>query len=97
MKNERGFVYVLKLQGGNWYVGSTNNVESRMCEHFNGNGSLWTQRWPPCSVTEVIECPTGDPLPLERSKTAQLAMQFGWQKVMGSTVLPQWHTWLPWY
>ena len=84
-KGDRGFVYVLKLQGSpaNWYVGATNNVEARICEHFAGAGALWTQKHPPVSVVETLECPGGDPLPLERGKVAEYAMRYGWARVRG--------------
>ena len=69
-KGDRGYVYVLKLQGSHWYVGSTTNVEARSCEHFAGQGALWTQKHPPLSVVETLECPGGDPLPLEKAKAS---------------------------
>ena len=84
-KGDRGYVYVLKLQGSpaNWYVGATNNVEARICEHFAGTGALWTQKHPPVSVVETLECPGGDPLPLERAKLAEYSMRYGWTRVRG--------------
>ena len=86
MKTDRAFVYVLKLQGSpaNWYVGSTINIEARICEHWAGQGAQWTQKHPPIGVAEVIECLTGDPLPLERAKTAEMAMKYGWARVRGA-------------
>ena len=86
MKTDRAFVYVLKLQGSpaNWYVGSTINIEARICEHWAGQGAQWTQKHPPIGVVEVIECLTGDPLPLERAKTAEMAMKYGWARVRGA-------------
>ena len=86
MKTDRAFVYVLKLQGSpaNWYVGSTTNIEARICEHWAGQGAQWTQMHPPVGVAEVIECLTGDPLPLERAKTAEMAMKYGWTRVRGA-------------
>ena len=85
-KGDRGYVYVLKLQGSpaNWYVGSTTNVEARICEHYAGQGALWTQKHPPVSVVETLECPGGDPLPLERAKVAEYATKYGWARVRGA-------------
>lgn len=54
-----------------------------MCEHWAGQGTQWTQKHPPISVMEVIECPGGDPLPLERAKVAEMAMKHSWQRVRG--------------
>ena len=86
MKNDRAYVYVLRLQGSpaNWYIGSTTNIEARICEHWAGQGAQWTQKHPPIGVVEVIECLTGDPLPLERAKTAEMAMKYGWARVRGA-------------
>ena len=53
------FVYVLKLEGGGYYVGKSSNWRRRVQEHVDGCGSRWTQLHPPvrCSpVVEVKEC-----------------------------------------
>jgi predicted GIY-YIG superfamily endonuclease len=34
-------IYILKLQGGKYYVGKTNNIERRKQEHINGTASTW--------------------------------------------------------
>lgn len=36
-------IYVLKLNSNKWYVGKTNNINSRLKQHISGNGSSWTQ------------------------------------------------------
>ena len=48
------FIYVLKLEGGKYYVGKTNNPNIRVNNHFNSNGSVWTKKYKPLSVLEVI-------------------------------------------
>ena len=85
-KMSRAYVYVLRCQGSppNWYVGSSRNLEARLCEHFAGQGSAWTVKHPPISVTEVIECPDGDPLPLERGKVVELCFRYSWRQVRGA-------------
>lgn len=40
-------VYVLSLIRGRYYVGYTDNRERRLNEHFNGQGSACTQKYPP--------------------------------------------------
>lgn len=38
------FIYVLKLEGDNYYVGSTKNVAARLAQHRSGHdGSAWTR------------------------------------------------------
>ena len=52
------FVYVLELQGGNYYVGLTRNLPCRIYEHFSGDkntGALWTKKHPPLRVLSVQE------------------------------------------
>jgi predicted GIY-YIG superfamily endonuclease len=36
-------VYTLELDGGNYYVGFTDDIPKRMAEHFLGRGSRWTR------------------------------------------------------
>lgn len=51
---EATILYVLKLEQGKYYVGSTNNLDQRFAQHCNGNGSAWTQRYPPIEVQEEM-------------------------------------------
>jgi hypothetical protein len=48
------FIYILKLQGGKYYVGKTTNPSFRLDKHFNGDGSAWTRKYPPIKVVELI-------------------------------------------
>ena len=50
-----GFVYTLKLEAGRWYVGFTENLEQRVCQHFLGRGADWTRIWKPLSLFSVVE------------------------------------------
>lgn len=44
------YLYVLKLEHDKWYIGKTNNVESRYEQHVNGNGSAWTRLHKPIEL-----------------------------------------------
>lgn len=48
-RDSRYHVYVLECgtSGGKFYVGSTNNLERRMQEHFSGKGAAWTKIYKP--------------------------------------------------
>jgi len=48
--NHRVDVYVLKLESGKYYVGTTTNWEP---EHFAGNSSTWTKLYRPLELLEV--------------------------------------------
>ena len=49
------YIYVLRLNGGRYYVGKTGNVMRRYQEHLNGEGSAWTRKWEPRSLVESFE------------------------------------------
>lgn len=46
-------IYVLKLEDNCYYVGKSDNLQARLQDHFNGNGSAWTKRHPPIEVVET--------------------------------------------
>jgi len=48
-------IYILKLKGGNYYVGKTHNVEKRFKEHTSGYGSAWTKKYKPISIDKIIK------------------------------------------
>lgn len=49
-------IYVLKLEGGKFYVGKTNDLDRRWLEH-NGNtfGSVWTKIYNPKEIVENVQ------------------------------------------
>ena len=51
----RYFTYVLLLQQGKIYVGSTDNIYTRLADHFSGSPSsaLWVKEYGP--VVRVVE------------------------------------------
>lgn len=48
-------IYVLKLEGGKYYVGKSDNVMNRFQQHLNGNGSAWTRKYKPVSLEKIIK------------------------------------------
>lgn len=48
------FIYILELQQGKYYVGKTDNPLFRLDDHFNSNGSAWTNLYKPIQVLELI-------------------------------------------
>ena len=48
-------IYVLKLEGGRYYVGKTNNIHIRLKSHMSSNGSAWTRKYKPISVEHVYK------------------------------------------
>lgn len=52
-KQTPAYVYTLNLEGGRKYVGMTTNIKERINQHFSGEGSAWTQKYPPKSVQSI--------------------------------------------
>ena len=48
------YIYVLKLTNNKYYIGKTVNPVFRLDSHFDSNGSVWTSKYKPVSVIEII-------------------------------------------
>lgn len=48
-------IYILKLEQDKYYIGKTKNSDYRIQNHFNGNGSAWTNKYKPIETIKVIE------------------------------------------
>ena len=84
------FVYILLLQNNKYYVGRTNNFEFRFKEHFNHNGSVWTQKYNPIKLEDLIpQCDLFD----EDKITIKLMSKHGIDNVRGGSftqeILPE--------
>jgi hypothetical protein len=79
----RYFVYVLMLQHGKLYVGSTDNIYTRLADHFrcSSRSAVWVREYgPPVRVVEIIRnCAPED----EEYKYAEMADKFGFENVRG--------------
>lgn len=47
-------LYVLELRGGKYYVGKTDDVQQRVCEHFAGSGCAWTRLHHPLRLVRTL-------------------------------------------
>lgn len=75
-------IYILRLEGGNYYIGKSNDVMSRYQQHLNGNGSAWTRKHKPISVERVIEKAS----PFDEDKyTKEYMSKYGIDKVRGGS------------
>jgi predicted GIY-YIG superfamily endonuclease len=74
------YVYVWELEGGKYYVGWTENLSRRLDEHMNEEGSIWTKKYRPISVVEIVR---GDKQ-VEKMKTLQYMKEKGFENVRGS-------------
>jgi cellular nucleic acid-binding protein len=75
-------IYVLRLEGGKYYVGKTNDVMKRYQEHLNGKGSAWTKKYKPVSVVKTIK----NVSPFEEDKiTKEYMGKYGIENVRGGS------------
>lgn len=75
-------VYVLNLSDDKYYVGTSENVEQRIKQHFDGYGSSWTKKYKPIETVEVIDnCDKFD----EDKYTKQYMLKYGIDNVRGGT------------
>ena len=48
------FIYVLQLEQEKYYIGKTENPNFRIEQHFQSCGAVWTKKYNPISVIEII-------------------------------------------
>jgi hypothetical protein len=48
------YIYILKLENDKYYVGKTTNPDIRINSHLNSNGSLWTIKYKPLLIHQII-------------------------------------------
>lgn len=73
-------IYILKLEGGKFYVGKTDNPMKRYQEHLNGSGSSWTKKYKPIGIEKVI--PNASPFEEDRYVKEYMS-KYGMEKVRG--------------
>lgn len=49
------FIYVLECSNGSHYIGHTENIEKRWCDHAGGRGADWTKKYPPLALVHWEE------------------------------------------
>ena len=75
-------VYILKLEGGNYYVGKAENPIKRYQEHVDGKGSAWTKKWAPIRIEKIV-LNVG---PFDEDKyTKEMMMKHGIDRVRGGS------------
>jgi hypothetical protein len=75
-------IYILKLEGGRYYIGKSENPMKRYQNHLNGHGSAWTKKFKPVGLEKVIE----NVSPFDEDKyTKEYMSNYGIDKVRGGT------------
>jgi len=76
------FIYALKLTEGKYYVGKSTNPSFRIDNHFNSNGAMWTRKYTPIELIELIpNCDDYD----EDKYTLQYMNKYGINNVRGGS------------
>jgi predicted GIY-YIG superfamily endonuclease len=79
-------IYILKLQGGKYYVGKSDNVLERIRDHTNGIGSAWTRKYKPIDVEKTI--PNASPF-AEDATVKEYMARYGIDNVRGGTYVTE--------
>ena len=75
-------IYVLRLEGGRYYVGKSDDVCKRYQQHLNGSGSAWTRKYKPISLVKTIKNVSS----FEEDKvTKEYMSKYGIDKVRGGS------------
>ncbi len=73
-------IYILRCEGGKYYVGKSDNPMARYKEHLMGNGSAWTKQHRPVEVVKIIpDCSSFD----EDKYTKEYMAKYGIDNVRG--------------
>ena len=75
-------LYVLRLQGGRYYIGKSNDLNKRIAQHMEGEGSAWTKKYKPISVKETFL----NVSPFQEDfKTVEYMAKYGIENVRGGS------------
>jgi predicted GIY-YIG superfamily endonuclease len=75
-------LYVLELENGKYYVGTTHNLQRRFQEHVDGAGSVWTRQHAPVAIERSVA--VDGPLHEDRV-TKELMFKHGINNVRGGS------------
>lgn len=76
------YVYILELEHNKYYVGRTINPNFRLNQHFNSYGTMWTIKYKPIKILELIpDCDDYD----EDKYTLKFMKKYGIDNVRGGS------------
>jgi len=74
------YVYVWELEDAKYYVGYSENLSSRLEQHTSGDGAVWTKKYKPISIVEIVRGNKD----VEKSKTLEYMKLKGFENVRGA-------------
>ena len=76
------YIYTLQLEQGKYYIGKTSNPDFRIEQHFQSGGAIWTKKYNPINVLEIIpDCDDYD----EDKYTRRYMDKYGINNVRGGS------------
>lgn len=81
-------IYVLGLEDGCYYIERSNDMDTRIKEHFKGRASNWTKKHRPIKIVKIYYCM--NPFDEEIIMSEYVA-QYGIDKVRGGSYITNKH------
>jgi predicted GIY-YIG superfamily endonuclease len=78
----KALLYVLELEGGNYYIGITHHLNVRLAQHYAGTGAKWTKLFKPLKLVEVVMDASRT---MEDEITKKYMLLYGHDKVRGGS------------
>lgn len=79
-------IYVLRLAGGKYYVGKSDDPMGRYQQHLQGKGSSWTRKYKPIGVEKIIS----NTSPFDEDKvTKEMMAKYGIDNVRGGAYVSE--------
>jgi hypothetical protein len=76
------YIYILELESNKYYIGKTINPQFRLDKHFDGSASVWTNKYKPVKLIELISnCDNFD----EDKYTLKYMEKYGIDNVRGGS------------
>lgn len=85
----KGYIYILLCSNGQYYTGSTNDLERRLAQHKNGEGSNFTRKHLPVRLVYLEEFDRIDEA-FQREKQVQ-----GWSRKKKEALIKKQYDKLP--
>jgi len=79
-------IYILRLEGGRFYIGKSADPQSRYVQHLQGNGCAWTKKYRPVELMRTIRNASVFD---EDKYTKEYMAKYGIDKVRGGTYVTE--------